>query len=247
MNTFFLCLTSIVLLILFDSDKENRGFVWVDLPILFLCSLMTLTQYAVVPYDMLSYFLYCLAILVIIHKPKAWWGLPVLCTIVILATLVRETSVFILAFYFAVSYKAILMQPIGFKINPAQAELLIITFCFLCTYFGLRLVLGYEQGLYQTLLLSRNMNLTYSLLGMLFFASIALLVMTTPVVRKEIAFFCVLTFPYAVFVFLFADPWEIRLWVPITITWTIMKMRASHPGAPQLSMEEQQGTCKLAT
>ncbi|MGZ9235610.1 MAG: hypothetical protein ACXW4E_08805, partial [Anaerolineales bacterium] len=148
--------------------------------------------------------------------------------IVILATLTRETSAFILAFYFAINHKALLTRPTKGKLNQEQLEFLVVSICFLCTYVGLRLLLGYEHAIYQAFLFSRNMNLSNSLFGMLFFASMALIIITGAI-TKEISIFLVITLPYAVFIFLFAEPWEIRLWMPIILLLIIMKVRAYRP------------------
>lgn len=227
LNTFFHCLTCIVLLFLLGADQRQKDFTKVDLPLLSISALIALTQYVIVPYDTLSYFLLCFAAGLIIYDSKAVWRLPLLCITIILATLIRETSVFILIFYLSVYHGSVLTIPQGLKLNERQVELLITSFCFLGTYVGLRVAFGYEHAIYQTYLLSRNLNLSYSLLGMIFFASIALLVITTRSVTKEIFVFAVATLPYAIFILLFADPWEIRLWIPIALPLIILKVRAS--------------------
>jgi hypothetical protein len=227
MNTFFLCLTSILLLIILGGHRKEADFMMIDLPVLFLCSLMTITQYVVVPYDTLSYFLLSMAAILIFSENRTSWHLLVLCIVVILATLTRETAAFILAFYFAVNYKTILTRPILFKMNPQQREFLLITICFLGTYVGLRVTFGYTHAIYQSFWFSTNINLPSAILGMLFFASMALSIISTTTVTKEISVFFLITFPYVVFIFLFAEPWEIRLWIPILLPLIIMKVRAS--------------------
>ncbi len=238
MNTFFLCLTSILLLIILGLHRKNMDFMMVDLPVLFLCFLMAITQYVVVPYDTLSYFFLSLAAMLIINDSKKLWSLLVLCVIVILATLTRETAIFILAFYFALNYKTILIRPTNFKLNRKQGELLIITACFICTYIALRLILGYEHAIYQSFLFSRNMNLSSSLLSLLFYVSIALTIFTTTAVTKEISVFFVITLPYVLFLILFAELSEIRLWTPIILLLIIMKVRAYQPIAIQDSVHQ---------
>jgi hypothetical protein len=230
LNTFFFCLTSIVLLIIFGAHRQNTDFTEVELPVLLMGFLIAMSQYVVVPYDTLSYFLLCLAILIIIRNSTTLWNQAALCIVVILATLARETAVLILAFYFATHYEEILIKPASLRINQKQGVLLILAGCFLFTYFGLRWVLGYDHAVYQAFLLLYNINLPHALLGILFYLSIALLAFVTTTLTKEISVFFIVTFPYVLFILMFADPWEIRLWTPLILIMIIMKVRASEPG-----------------
>jgi hypothetical protein len=71
------------------------------------------------------------------------------------------------------------------------------------------------------------MNFPFALLGLLFLASIALIMVITIAVTKEISLFLVVTFPYVLFILFFADAWEIRLWIPIILLLVILKVRAT--------------------
>src|SRR5688572_2868738 len=238
MNTFFLCLTSMLLLIILGVHRKNTDFMMVDLPVLFMCFLIGISQYVVVPYDTLSYFLLCIAVILSIYDNGTLWNLLGLCTVVILATLTRETAAFILSFYFALNYKTILTKPTTFKINQKQGVLLIITACFIFTYVALRWVFGYDHAIYEALVLSKNINQPNAILGILFFISIALIIFITKAVTKEISVFFVVTFPYVLFVLLFAEAWEIRLWTPVILLLIIMKVRASQSLTIQETLSE---------
>ena len=210
----------------------------VDLPVLFMCFLIGISQYVVVPYDTLSYFLLCIAVILSIYDNGTLWNLLGLCTVVILATLTRETAAFILSFYFAINYKTILTKPTTFKINQKQGVLLIITACFIFTYVALRWVFGYDHAIYETVVLSKNINQPNAILGMLFFISIALIIFITKAVTKEFSVFFVVTCPYVLFVLLFAEAWEIRLWTPLILLLIIMKVRASQSLTIQETLSE---------
>jgi hypothetical protein len=238
MNTFFLCLTSMILLIILGGYRKNTDFMMVDLPVLFMCFLIGISQYVVVPYDTLSYFFLSIAVLLIINDNGTLWNLLGLCAIVILATLTRETAAFILSFYFAINYKTILTHPTTFKINQKQAVLIIMTACFALTYFGLRWVFGYEHAIYEAFVLSKNLERPDSILGILFFMSISLIIFITKAVQQEISVFFILTLPYVLFIWLFADPWEIRLWTPLILLLIIMKVRASQSLISQETLSE---------
>lgn len=230
MNTVFLCLTCALLLIIFGAHRKNTDFMTVDLPVLFLCFLMAITQYVVVPYDTLSYFFLSIAVILIIYDRKTPGNLIGLCIVTIVAALTRETAIFIPSFYFAINYQDILRKPATFKVNQKQGVLLILTTCYLLTYLGLRWVFGHEQAVYEAFLFSNNPHLLYALLGILFYASIALILFITTAITKEISMFFLITSPYVLFIMLFADPWEIRLWTPLILLLIILKVRASQAG-----------------
>lgn len=86
---------------------------------------------------------------------------------------------------------------------------------------------GFEHAVYEAFLFSKNPHLLYVILGILFYASITLILFVTTAVSKEISMFFLATFPYAAFIMLFADAWEIRLWTPLILLLIILKVRAS--------------------
>ena len=225
MNTFFLCLACMTLFFILGGPT-NTDFMLVELPVLFLTSLMTLTQYVIVPYDTLAYFFLSIAALLIIKTRQTFWNSVALCIVVVLATLTRETATLILAFYFAVHYRTILTKPKNFRINPKQSLFLIIITCFIGAYTALRFAFGFEQAIYQDFSLLRNAN-PLSLMSSIFLASLVLLVSITKVVKKEIFVFLIGSLPYILPLFLIADLWEIRLWTPIILLLVILKARSS--------------------
>ncbi len=231
-NTVFLCLTCMLLLIILAGGTKSANFLLVDFPVLFMCFLMAITQYVVVPYDTLSYFFLALAVILIMYGNKAW-HVSTLGIVVVLATLTRETAIFILAFYAAIHYRDVFAKLANRKINRQQVMLLLLIVCFLGTYVGLRLVFGKEQAVYQAFLLTRNINLSVSLFGILFYISIALLVLITTHVTKEISVFFLVTLPYVGLMWLIADPWEIRLWTPLIMLLIIMKVQAHQSAGKQ--------------
>jgi hypothetical protein len=225
LNTFFLCLTCITLFIVLGG-LINNDFMAVDLPLMFMCCLMTITQYVVVPYDTLSYFFLSIAAFLILKNKQKVWEIIILSIVVILATLTRETASLILAFYFAFNYKEILKKTELFKINQKQRELLIITLCFLCTYFGLRFALGFENGIYKEITLINITNIL-SILSILFFVSIFILIVITKVKTKETFIFLLATLPYTLALLAISILWEIRLWVPVILLLLILKIPRS--------------------
>lgn len=222
LNTTFLCLTCITLFFVLGGTRSN-DFMRVDLPLLFLCCLMTITQYVVVPYDMLSYFFLSIAALLIIKSNQKTWATIILCIVVVLATLTRETAALILAFHFAFNYRDILKKPSVFKLNHQQLQLLLIVLCFLCTYVGLRFTLGFENAVFQEITLPSLNNLV-QLLSILFIFSMAILFIITKNTTKEMYIFLLASAPYILPLFVISQLWEIRLWVPVILMLLILKI-----------------------
>lgn len=224
LNTVFLCLTCTTMFMLLGGLKKNDFFT-VDLPLLSLTGLMTLTQYVVVPYDTLSYFFLSAAAWLILQKNEKRWAVFALAFIVVLATLTRETASLILAFYFAVNFAGILKKPAKFTINPQQRDLIILTLCFIGTYVGLRVFYGTEQAIFQNIIPS-NLALP-GLLSILFFISIVFLLLTTKSSPREMLVFLLASLPYIIPLFFISVLWEIRLWVPILLLMLLLKIRGA--------------------
>ena len=98
---------------------------------------------------------------------------------------------------------------------------------------------GSEHAVYEAFLLTKNPHLGYAILGILFYASMALILFITTAVTKEISVFFLVTFPYVLFIVLFADPWEIRLWTPLILLLIILKVRAYQPSTVQAPASER--------
>jgi len=226
MNTLFLCLTCMVLFFILGGHNSNTNFTTVDLPLLFMCFLMAIAQYVVVPYDTLSYFFLSLAILLMFRGNPSVWISFALGVIVVLAALTRETAALILAFYFAHNYKNILTRPTPFKFNRQQKTLLLIVACFVFTYATLRAIFGYKQAIFQNVMFLVYFDI-FSSAGIILVLSINLLIFFTKPVTREMLVFLIAGLPYMVPMLLIANPWEIRLWVPIILLLTIMKMKAT--------------------
>lgn len=233
LNTIFLCLTCMVLFFVLGGHKTNTDFLTSDLPVLFLCALMALSQYVVVPYDMLTYFFLSTAVWLILQNSRKIWSVLALCVVVVLATLTRETAALIMSFYFAWHYKSILTKPAGFKPNREQGILLLLTGCFIATYIGLRLILGSgEQAVFQSLTFPTMYDVStlsgvLASAGIVFLASVTLLFFLSGPTKPELWVFILAASPYVIAMLLVATPWEIRLWVPILLLLTVMKVNTA--------------------
>ena len=237
LNTFFLSLTCLVFFFMFSGHKPGTDFLTTDLPVLFLMSVMTLSQYVIVPYDMLTYFLLSVAAWLMMQNDQRLWHILALCAVVVLGALTRETAALMLSFYFAWNYKEILTRPRGFRFNRAQAALLLLMACFVATSMGLRLALGQENAVFESLIFQFGYDLSTTS-GMLAVAGIAFLVgvmvlffLSSPRM-PQMWVFVIAALPYLIPMLLIANPWEIRLWVPVILLLTLMKMSATQGGIP---------------
>jgi hypothetical protein len=225
MNTFFLCLTCITLVVSLSRYATNNNFLHIDLPILFLAVFMSFSQFVITPYDTLSYFFLALAMSVTLHPAPSWRSNTVLGLVVVLATLTRETAALILAFYFAVHYKDIVKKPVTRFFNTRQLTLLLVTVLFISTYWILRWKLGMEDATHKHFRLFRNFSDDpLPIVGTIFFPALLCLFFTDNTARKTLKRFLLASTPYWLAMLFFAYPWEIRLWVPVILAMVFLKL-----------------------
>ena len=231
-NTLFLCLTCSVLFFVFRSSALARLPGLADALLLLSCLLMTVTQYVVVPYDTLSYFfLACGFYGVTVRPVGARPGIvnaTMLGLVVVLATLTRETAALIPAFFVAYHRRRILTRP--FAWNDLHAVLALLLVCFAATYGALRLALGTDDAVFQSFRLAQNLGNPFSFAGLTLFGALILTSLLDRRARGEVAVFLIASLPYLLSVVIVAQPWEIRLWVPIILSIIVLKARAPNSG-----------------
>ena len=214
-NTLLVCLAcSVLFLVIARSPLPAFSG---DQLLFALAALMSLTQYAVVPYDALAYLWLALAI-GIAAKPPSLAGAAALAAVTFAATLTRETAVFIPAFYFVVHRRAILSDA---GLSPARIALVASAAAFAATYVGLRVVFGFDADL--RVLLAHNLTTGRGLAGIAFVASFAGLALASPQQRRDCAWFLAATSPYVVSTVVLATTWEIRLWMPVILCLLVLK------------------------
>lgn len=224
-NTLFLCLTVTILFLIIDRKCSLDMVLLKDFSLLLMTLLIVITQYVVVPYDTLSYFLIALAIYFVLSK-QSLLNLLILCLIVFLATITRETAALVLSFYFAVYHRELLKLSKPF--NKYQIYLGVLIICFVITYFSLRFIFGFEYALYQSIQILNNLSFS-ALTGLLFFGAISLILLLDEHGRKQCVLFLAASLPYIVLLVFVANLWEIRLWIPIIIALIILKLHSVPP------------------
>ena len=208
-NTFFLCLTMVLLYILFEQHLMRESKSSKNLLLLLAVLLMTVTQYVVVPYDTLSYFFLVVAIFLMLRQ--SWFAYGALLFVLILATITRETAVFVLVFFVTYNYKSILT-----KNRTTLIKLGGLIVVFLITYGLLRVIFGGgNEAIFEQFRLLRNLTNPSSLASiiLLFVLSYTLISRTANIVYGLL--FLLLSIPYILMIIAIANPWEVRLWTPI--------------------------------
>jgi hypothetical protein len=228
MNTFFLCLTCLALVLAFSRHAAKKDFAHIDLPVFCLALLISFSQFVITPYDTLSYCFLALAILPIMKNKPGILDDIFLGIIIVLATLTRETVALILSFYLAVHHRTILTKFI--PMNALQWRLLLMTLLFLATYWLLRWQLGMENATFHRFRLLRNFSDDpLPIVGGMFLPCVMSLFFTDTTNRRPLMIFLLASVPYTLMMFAVAYPWEIRLWVPVILLMVFLKLAPPNP------------------
>lgn len=214
MNTLFLCLTLNVLY--YVLRRLQTAATTIDSIMLIALGLLALSQYAVVPYDTISYFFVLCAAAFTLCMSPGWLQVVLIGIVVVLGTVTRETVVVILAFCGAVWYRE-LLQPR--RHLDTWARLGCIVLVFLVTHIGLRVLIeAPEVATDRAHYFYWNFRDNFSILGGIFFFSALMLVLLRPGAQRLMSLaFIALCSPYWVSIFLWANTREIRLWVPMLL------------------------------
>jgi hypothetical protein len=224
LNTFFFCLTcTILFLVLLILGSEITVFIY-DVTLLFITLLIALSQYVIVPYDMLTTFFLSLSALLTLNNRASLVNSIILCLIVILSALTHESTFVILAFYVTIKFDSVFNKRLPFTLNHERITLLVMGLCFIIVYLSLRIEFGFEQAFFQFVRLGSNLTRFYPLAGILLFISLVVLFLTNRLANKETTIFLLASSPYIISILALANPWEIRLWVPIIILSVILNV-----------------------
>ena len=212
--TFFMVLTSLLLLLLFErekdfvTDKKHR-----DLLALFLILMMGMTQFVVTPYDTPGYFLQTAALIFFLHylRSRALLSFILLLITIVIATLNRETSLLILSFM-----AAVYIGKDGIRLDWIKRMILPVL-CFALPYLYLKLS-GEGSTFTDSSLLTVNLDLgnAYALLGLAFAALMVYLAyrMNRNSPSLITAYF-LFSLPYILIIFVVGITQEFRLWMPL--------------------------------
>ncbi|HEX8558181.1 MAG TPA: hypothetical protein VF668_08775 [Pyrinomonadaceae bacterium] len=186
LNTAFLCLT---LLVVADRLK--------DVELLVVTLVVSVTQFVVVPYDVVAYFF--LACTFVWRR-----SLAVTALVVLLAALNRETAALSLSLY-----ASLLLLGRG----GSWRGLGVLTAVFLATYVGLRVALGWNTAVGNELTLVKYMDLR-SAVGVGFAVAAGYALVSR---RRAAALFLLCSLPYVLSILITGNPFEARLWAPLLL------------------------------
>lgn len=213
-NTFFLILTGIVTVLLvnleavFIMSQSEKYFIMLLVP-----SLINLTQYTVVPYDVSGYFFQLLIMFIFLsfYETRYILAMISICLLLILSTLNRESSALNVAFMIN-----ILILRDGFK-TKAFTSMCMFIWAFLLTYICLRVMIVNKP--YNAIsLLAGYLTKYINVLGILFWLLVGTFVYNLSNTRQNknlVILFHILSLPYIFTVFYSGILWEMRLYIPL--------------------------------
>jgi len=219
LNTFFLVVFSIVLALLFESDRiliinKNEKV----LLLFILVILIAVTQYVIVPYDVASYFFHLFIIWIFFIGFERFPKLTVACTcvLIILSTLNRESSALTVTFL-----AIILLLRNGFnKKSIGTAVLFFISF--FATYIWLRFHFEKSESLFiESNRIKENITAYPNLMGILFWLFSFYLSMSLAVAKENkyiIILYHLISLPYIAACFFSGILFEIRLYIPLFLS-----------------------------
>jgi len=197
-----------------------------DLAVVSAAMLMALAAFVVTPYDGVFFALQMAALMLTLAVGPASALVP-LAIVTALAALTRETAYFIPAFFLAVHHRRILNGE-----RSARTALTISGAIVVLTYAGLRASLGWSGGasIYYAWQASSNLKWTSLAGSAMLLAALTLLLADGPN-RPARLWYAALSVPYVLFVHLFAEPWEWRLWIPIVVPLIALLVAREERGA----------------
>ncbi len=207
------------------SMRSRIAPVAAELLVVGVSMLLALSAFVVTPYDGL-FFLWQMAGLAVTVGMTPARALVPLLIVTLMAALTRETAYFIPVFVLAVHYRRIVNRD-----RDARALFVTSSAAVVLTYAGLRSVLGWRGGsIFYAWQTAENLKWT-SLAGTAMLAAALILLCGNGPNRGSRLCYAALALPYILFVHIFAEPWESRLWVPIIVPLMTLLM-IPEPGRP---------------
>jgi hypothetical protein len=187
---------------------------------------VALAAFVVTPYDGLFFALQMAAVMLTLTREGSS-ALVLLAVVTALAAMTRETAYFIPAFYLAVHHRRLLAGDAHLRFGVLITGAIVVV-----TYAGLRLALGWDGASSVFYAWQAPWNLKWtSLTGSAMLAAGLILLTGDGPRRSARLCYAALALPYIVFVHLFAEPWEWRLWVPVLVPLLALAMTPEPKGS----------------
>lgn len=216
LNTFFMILLSIVLVLLVNLDKDlSIPKHEKNLLLLLVILLINFTQFVVCPYDISSYFFQLLIIFVFLKYFDTQYiiTLTAICLLLIISTLNRESSALTVSFLILVIFCRSGLQ------KRSIFSVVLITLCYIITYYALRffiktpdpgnVTIDYVQ--YNLFYYPNRIGILFWLLFLCFSLSIA----NSRENRLLIGAYHIISLPYIWTCLTAGVFWELRLYMPL--------------------------------
>lgn len=225
LNTFFLCLTVIVLYVLFNQEWVKLYVTETRLYLLLISALVAVSQFTIVPYDALSYFFISLVIILMLQGKNIW--ITILTgVLIIIGTTARETIALTLSFYLL-----IMVKEKDYKFLTSLKNLVFFTACFLIPYTYIHWFAGLDGTFVGRIRFPSNVFAFQNLLGFLFVVSTTLIFLLDKFAGRSIALFLLFCSPYILIITLTGIFFEIRLWIPVIIIMMIIYLISRSTGS----------------
>jgi hypothetical protein len=223
LNTAFLMLTAVLLVLILDLDwYASVPYSEKVLLVFLVISLISLTQFVVVPYDVLGYFLETLTIYFFLKYLNKHFVLTIIgaSILVLISTLNRESSAMTVAFLFV-----LLFSSFGFK-RKTYIPVTSLIISFLVPYIALRYFVtepyphpNLRPYLHDNLVVFEN-QIGIAFWGLLLF--LAITIASTRTNKMLILFFHICSLPYIVACWTGGIFWELRLYLPLLLSSLIL-------------------------
>ena len=216
LNTFFLVLSSAVMVLITETKNCVATSSEKLLMIAVAVFATAFSQFVIVPYDISSYFFLLLFFLFLLRylEKNAVSNLTILVLMMAVSTLNRESSALSLALA-----GTLLHSEFGLK-KETLIPVAVLAMTFILTYFGMRVM----NGSFTTNdgnLLFQNFSQPKNILGLLFWAVFFVLPLMLAKDRngiKNIIVFHLLSIPYIAMCFYAGILYETRLYIPLFLT-----------------------------
>jgi len=215
LNSLFLVLTSIMVVLIVNLDRQLRLTVMEKNLIIFLVPILIgLSQFTVCCYDVSSYFFQLLIIYIFLRFTERyyWATMVAIGLLVILSTLNRESSAL------SVSMVTVLLLTRYGIARKTFTGVGLMAVCFLVTYVALRVFIVDPQHLHIMNTQVGQFFLDTNMIGLLFwglFFYLPFAIADETENRILIGLFFVLSLPYVITVFKDGVLWEVRLYIPL--------------------------------
>ena len=216
LNTFFLVLSSMILVFI----TEAKNFIATNSEKLLMIPVaifvMVFSQFVIVPYDISSYFLLLLFYYFFLKylENNSVSMVVLIMVLMAISTLNRESSALSLSLAATLLY-----EKFGLR-KEMLRPLILLTITFVAVYFGMRF-LNESFSTNDGNLLLQNFTQPKNILGLLFwiiFFAFTLQISKDEKSKRNILIFHLLSFPYLLMCFYTGIIYEIRLYVPLFLT-----------------------------